>query len=99
MTQYYECHITIEGDRKIIEDVVTNAVGWKFSAIDGDPSLGEGVKCYATMHYNNRIPLMEVIDRVQTTAKNIAAFGHMKIVREKVEIVVYDTRSKSVTPL
>ena len=96
MSQYYECHITIEGDKDTSEKLVTH-VGWKFSAIDGDPSLGEGVKCYATMHYNNRVPLVEVIDRVQTTANALRAAG-LHVVREKVEMVVYDTRSKSVRP-
>ena len=97
MSQYYECHITIEGDKDLIERRVT-AHGWKFSSIDGDPSLGEGVKCYATTHYNNRIPLMEVIDNVQFVARHYREEG-FTVLREKVEIVVYDTRSKSVTPL
>lgn len=96
MTQYYECHITIEGERKAVEEAVT-ATGWKFSAIDGDPSLGEGVKCYATMHYNNRIPVYEVIDTVNQAASNLRSRG-ITVVREKVEMVVYDTRSKSVHP-
>lgn len=97
MTQYYECHITIEGDKAAVEQAVA-AVGWKFSAIDGDPSLGEGIKCYATMHYNSRIPVYEIIDTVNSAANNLRSRG-IKVVREKVELVVYDTRSKSVTPL
>lgn len=96
MTQYYECHITVEGNKELAEHCIA-AFGWKFSAIDGDPSLGDGVKCYATIHYNNRVPLVEVIDRVQSAAKKLRNDG-LNVVREKVEMVVYDTRSKSVNP-
>lgn len=94
--QYYECHITMEGDREKIEQAV-NEIGWKFSAIDGDPVMGKGVKCYATIHYNNKVPVAIVINRVALTARALRKQS-INVTREKVELVIYDTRSKFVVP-
>lgn len=39
---YYECHITIESANKDKTKQAVEVLGWKFSAIDGDPVLGTG---------------------------------------------------------
>lgn len=84
------------GDPEKIEHAV-KSVGWKFSKIDGDPSLGDGVKCYATMHYNERKPIDDVIREVNDLGDALEA-GNIDVVRRKVELVVYDTRSCTVKP-
>jgi hypothetical protein len=85
----YECHITIEGTVSRVR-VIVASVGWKFSAIDGDPSLGEGVRCYATQHYSTYKPLEEVIEHMTDVARRIEnAGGH--VIRKKVEKIVYDS--------
>lgn len=94
MTNYYECHITLEGERSAVEQAV-KSVGWKFSAIDGDPVMGKGVKCYATKHYNSKIPSEAVVAEVETTADELRSRG-CNVTREKVELVIHDTRAKSV---
>jgi len=91
---YYEFHITMIGDPTTIKKHVEDA-GWKFSAIDGDPSLGDGVKCYATSHMNSKKSAEQALEHLQNTAGVLRSKGCV-IVREKIELVIYDTRSKSV---
>lgn len=88
--QYYECHITMEGDPKTIRPIV-EATKWKFSAIHDDIILGEGLKCYATMHYNVRKGGDEVVDLLMATAEKVADAG-VKVLRRKVELVLFDDR-------
>lgn len=93
--RYYECHITIEGPPDDVRKRV-EAFGWKFSCIDGDPVVGPGVKCYATMHYNERQRVQFCIDMTNMVADVLA--HDFPVTRRKVEVVVYDTRSKLVAP-
>ena len=88
--QYYECHITMEGDPKTIRPIVEKTK-WKFSAIHDDIVLGEGLKCYATMHYNIRKTEDEVLQKLLDTAASIANTG-IKVLRRKVERVMFDDR-------
>jgi len=94
MKQYYEAHVTMLGSPAGIEPLVT-ALGWKFSAIDGDPNLGTGVKCYATRQFNKRFGEMLAIDNLLMAAGRLEAAG-VKVLRRKVELVVFDDRSKAV---
>jgi hypothetical protein len=86
--RYYECHVTMEGDRKTIQGMVEDVSmprGWKFSAIDGDP-VG---KCYATKHTNEGE--YNAITACRTGAEILRSMG-ANVVREKVEFVVYDMK-------
>lgn len=88
--QYYECHVTMEGDPKQLRPLV-EGTKWKFSAIYDDIILGEGLKCYATMHYNARKTEEEVLTLLHDTADKLEAKG-AKVIRRKVEKVFYDNR-------
>jgi hypothetical protein len=91
--EYYECHITMEGDKAFIEAQV-KAIGWTFSAIDKDIILGDGVKCYATHHYNSvKYTKEEVISKVTHYAHQLRGNG-CRVIREKVELVIHDVRPK-----
>lgn len=94
MKQYYECHITMTGDPMVLRKLV-EANSWKFSAIDGDPVLGQGVKCYATMFYNLRRPLRAVTADLHYVADRLRE-GGAEILRKKIEQVVYDDRIRPV---
>ena len=94
MKEYYECHVTMIGDPDKIRPLVEETK-WKFSAIDGDPVLGEGIKCYATRMFNIRMEEWEVIDQLLRTAEHLLARG-CKVLRRKVERVIYDDRSSMV---
>lgn len=90
--QYYECHVTMEGDKSHIEKCV-ESIGWKFSAIDKDIILGDGVKCYATMHYSkSKYADEQIIAFVEDASYNLASMG-CNVIRSKVELVVFDRRS------
>lgn len=92
MKQYYECHVTIESANRYMTEMKVLSVGWTFSAIDGDPILGEGVKCYATKHFNStKNNVEEVIAFVDFAAASIHD-SVSKVVRRKVELVLYDNR-------
>lgn len=93
MKQYYECHITLLGDKAEIKRAVEK-VRWIFSYIDGDPDLGEGVKCYATKHFNIKEPQASVADLLQDTSAQIEWLTTAKVLRKKIEMVLYDERLK-----
>lgn len=88
---YYECHVTLLGAAAAIRPHVED-LKWKFSSIDGDPVLGDGIKCYATRHFNARVPQQRVLDMLLTTAQRLAERG-VTVVRRKVELVLFDDRS------
>ncbi len=86
----YECHITLYGDRKAIEKKVKALhLDWHFSAIDGDPDLGEGVKCYLTKHYSEVHKLEAIISQMTTVANYLKGFDLCPI-RKKIEVIIYD---------
>ena len=88
---YYECHITMLGDPKKIRPEVERCK-WKFSVIDGDPVLGEGVKCYATHLFNRKHELMKVQAWLFDTAAYLSSCG-FEVLRRKIELVIFDDRS------
>lgn len=90
--QYYECHITMTGHGGLSQ--IVEQTGWKFSIIDGDIDLGDGVKCYATRQYNKRKPLAEILKEMNETAETIQKSTKGKILRKKIELIIYDERSK-----
>jgi hypothetical protein len=89
MKEYYECHITFLGTR--YWEPFVSILGWKFSIIDGDPVLGEGVKCYATKHFPSRMSADEIRAKVIDAGEELRAKG-IEVLREKVELVIWDTK-------
>ena len=94
---YYEAHITIIGEPNYLLKSAIENMGWKFSAIDGDPSLGEGVKCYATKHFKASKDKEEVLSELHSAAYILSNNRlNIKVVRKKIELVIYDDRSNTV---
>ena len=92
MKQYYEAHVTMVGVPTKLRPIVEK-IGWKFSAIDGDIDLGEGLKCYATRQMNKRLGEEAVIAMLNSAAGDLEKDG-AHILRRKVELVIFDNRPK-----
>lgn len=92
--RYYECHVTMMGNPQTIR-LEVEKLKWKFSVIDGDPVLGEGVKCYATRLFNTKLGTNEIVSQLLEVASVLSNYG-FKVLRRKVELVIYDDRSTKV---
>lgn len=68
---------------------------WKFSCIDGDPVLGDGLKCYATRLFSRRLDQQAVLQQLMTIADELAQLG-ITVLRRKIELVIFDDRSSTV---
>jgi hypothetical protein len=91
---YYECHVTMLGDPKTLR-AATQALGWTYSAIDNDANLGPGMKQYATRQLNSKVGLEAAIKQVTDVANSLRMLN-AEVLREKVEEVLFDTRSSKV---
>lgn len=91
---YYEAHVTMLGSPQHLEPLVT-ALRWKFSSIDGDPTLGTGIKCYATRHFKSSRSQNDVLAELHGAADALGEQG-IGVIRRKIELVVYDDRSSTV---
>lgn len=88
MKPYYECHITFDGDEG---KHITESLGWTYSRIDGDPTLGNGVRQYATIHINTRSP-QDVVEQMLLSTADTMRHRGLRITRAKIELVLFDKR-------
>lgn len=86
----YECHITVERQDGPVAAGVATALHWKYSQIDGDPVLGKKVYAYLTTHDSD---LLRMRDRMTTAVSALRDQG-VDVVREKIELIVYDTKGR-----
>jgi hypothetical protein len=84
----------MQGDADVIRPLV-EMLKWKFSVIDGDPVLGEGIKCYATRLFNKNLGNEKVLNELLRAASDLERWG-VRVLRRKVELVIYDDRSTKV---
>lgn len=93
MKQYFELHLTIEepSDRKQFVETTVEALGWKFSAIDNDIILGDGVKMYATTHMHRDWSPADAVRHLEHGSAELAKSG-VNVIRKKLEQVIYDAR-------
>ena len=91
--EYYECHLTIDDGYPFSEKIrnAVEAIGWTFSAIDGDIALGIGTKIYATKHFNVRNG-GDVVKANLIEAKKSLIRDGCRVIRAKVELVLFDER-------
>jgi hypothetical protein len=64
---------------------------WKYSRIYGDPVLKDNIYCYATKHMAPNRSIEQVILEMNVVAKALGV--HWKVVRQKVELVLYDQKT------
>ena len=89
---YYECHITLALTPKDMKQAVESFNGWTYSAINGDPDLGESLFCYATRRASAGHDLMKVIEVMGRVANGLELCGGV-VLRQKVELVMFDTKA------
>lgn len=85
---HFEVHITFNSTPEGIEEFV-KSIGWKFSKIDGDPKLGEGVKSYATLHTTLEFGFAKTKILLHSAVETFLMQEYVPI-RMKIETVVYD---------
>lgn len=93
---YYELHITLKcvKDHGTLKSFIESMKGWHYSCITGDSVLGAASFAYATTHVKGSV----VLERVRN---DLAAASHLlvqdgwHVVREKIELVIYDTKGAS----
>jgi len=88
---YFECHITFTKSKNE-KPLVFNK--WKYTSIDGDPVLGAGVKSYYTRQYPATLDIKEIIKDMDKLIPIINKEKGNKVLRTKVELVLYDNRIK-----
>lgn len=85
----FEAHITLaQEDRTAAEDLA-NVFGWVFSEISGCPILGQGQYCYLTGYDPDAIVLLAEMSILVGLARGRGLTVH----REKIERIVYDTKT------
>lgn len=89
--KYYELHITMENDDPVHTKELVEGIGWTYSKIDGDPTLGAGVKQYATKQLPERMPLEHVKDILLYDSTRLQS-RDLNVRRIKIELVLLDLR-------
>lgn len=94
---YYELHITLTrlkdyGTLKAFIEKMEG--GWHYSCIAGDPVLGDTRFAYATTHIKGSVDLERVKDSLIRASSLLTKDG-WQVVREKIELVVYDTKGQT----
>lgn len=92
----YECHITLEIPANLRDTfkqtLKDHFSDWHYSAIDGDQTIGAGVKVYASRHYPANKNIDNIFMDMQTVGLKLSSLGY-NVIRKKIEIIVYDTKN------
>lgn len=84
----FECHITIAVKDAEIGEEVAKEHHWKTSEIQRDPVLGKDSYFYLTTHNKT---FLEIYSRMEEVINSLKEYG-VPIIREKIELIVYDTK-------
>jgi hypothetical protein len=85
----FEAHITIPRDSAIVVEAIAKKTGWTFSAIDGDPVMGKQAYCYLTHYMTDGRELLTAT----RTVSGMLRMGGVEVLREKVERIIYDSKT------
>lgn len=86
----YECHITISSDDAAVGEQVADELHWKTSEIARDPVLGQATYFYLTSHDTDTERMFRRMRQCSTTLLN----SGVNVIREKIELIIYDTKGK-----
>lgn len=86
----FECHITVSTDDANSANIVAKEYHWKTSEIARDPVLGDKNFFYLTTHtkdYGSMWSKLRIaVDELEKM--------HVPVIREKIELIVHDTKVK-----
>jgi hypothetical protein len=86
----YECHITLNLSDAAVGEAVAQELHWKTSEIARDPVLGKASYFYLTTHDND---VQRMFQRMNFACMTLENWG-VKVVREKIELIIHDTKTK-----
>lgn len=90
---YCEIHITVSTKDSDEATNVANLLNWKTSEIARDPLLGQDTFFYLTTHRES----IETAMADMNACANMLEANGVKILRMKIEHVIYDTKKKLIT--
>lgn len=85
----YECHITCAREHAAQVESLGKTMRWSFSQIDGDPLMGQQPYCYLTHYHTDGLELKISMALVSRALRA----GGVPVLREKIERIVYDTKT------
>lgn len=85
----FEAHITCHIRHAIVVEKLSKELHWNFSKIEGDPLLGAKPHCYLTSH---AITFLELYGRMKA-AVGVCSQEGVEVLREKIELIMYDTKT------
>lgn len=85
----FEAHMTFNRRDAGAVSEVGEAFGWKFSAFDADPIMGDKPHCYLTAYHTRAEELARRMDDIEDALKAHS----VTTLRKKVERIVYDTKT------
>lgn len=95
----YECHITVPPPALATERAYLEGLArghrFKTSQIDGDPVLGDKIYFYFTGHDATFEAMKERMERL---TEDLAEIAKVKVIRRKIEHVVFDDRLERAVP-
>lgn len=86
----FECHITVSTRDAEAATMVALEKHWKTSEIARDPVLGNDTFFYLTSHASDYVDMWE---RLRSTVESLNFWG-VEVLREKIELIMYDTKVK-----
>lgn len=88
----FEAHMTFPRDCGFMVKAIGERHGWKYSEIAGDPVLGEKNFAYLT-RWEKDLEVMQIeMDVIRRAVRNYPDAGPIPLLREKIEVVIYDRR-------
>lgn len=86
----FECHITCPLDQRDMAASVAKAHHWSTSEIERDPVLGKASYFYLTSHGDDYRKLFDRMEHASYTLRR----HNVTVIREKIELIMYDTKGK-----
>lgn len=86
----FECHITLMSSQGEQATEIAKNLHWKTSEIARDPVLGNDTYFYLTTHTDNLPAMMTKL----AGARGQLQQAGIEIIREKIEVIIYDTKTK-----